>query len=377
LHLKTLEIKNFRNYAAEQLEPGPSLNIIYGENAQGKTNLLEAVYYLLSAVSHRTRKDRELIKWETNFLALRGEVLFQEKEKKKLEVVYKNTKNKTVKLNGKNLTVDKYFAQFPVVIFYPQDLYLVTGGPAERRRFLNTLITRINPSYYHHLINYYRALRQRNNLLREMATSKEEFKTWEDLMATYGGKIIVERTNFIKELSDHASFFQEYFTSGKEKMELVYKTVMDKVKNLNNVESWQGLEGESETEVKLSQLLERKREEELKRGYTLVGPHLEDIKVMLNNREVKKFSSQGQKRTAVISMKMAQSEIMLERKKEKPLLLMDDCFSELDPARGNQILDLINNRDLQCLVTSYEKLELPPKSQGCLFRVEGGTIKSG
>jgi len=374
LKLEKIIINNFRNYVDNTFEPGPKINVIYGENAQGKTNLLEAIYYLLSSISHRSRKDGELVNWESKYFKVKGTVSFKEKKKKKLEIIYENSKNKSLKINDNVISTDKYFSQFPSIILYPQDLNLIKEGPALRRRFLNTEITRINPVYYEYLLNYYRALRQRNNILKKAVKKKEELSSWENILAQYGSKIIINRVYFLQELNKYAPSYQEIFSSGKEKIELYYKTQIKFKKEIGQRENRYL---ENDIQEKILELVDEKRMEEYNKGHTLVGPHLEDMGIMLNGRELKKYSSQGQQRTTVISIKFAQADILMEKKEETPILLMDDSFSELDNYRGKLILDLIAEKQLQCFITTYESLKLPSNCEGDFFRIEGGIIENG
>lgn len=192
------------------------------------------------------------------------------------------------------------------------------------------------------------------------------------VLADYGSKIIWERIKFLKQLEKVASYFQEYFTNGAEKINLKYKSRID-VNDLPEEEQ----KILHKIKVNFMEALARKRDEEINRGYTLIGPHVEDISVLLNNKEIKKASSQGQQRTTVISLKMAQSVLLKEEKREEPLLLMDDCFSELDHLRSRQILELIGEKEIQCFITSYERLHIPGDFPVLFFNINKGSIKCG
>lgn len=373
MYLKALELINFRNYSSEKLIPGEGINLIYGENGQGKTNLLESVYYLFSSISHRTKKEKNLIKWDESFLNVKGEVYLNNYGYKKLQIVYEPSSKKSIKINENITSVDRYFSQFPVVILYPQDLYLVTEGPALRRRFLNTEITRIYPAYYHHLLNYYRVLRQRNNILKNKQ-KREDLSSWDTLLVSHGSKIIRYRLDYLKKISVFATKFQKEFTAGKEDIKLSYKSRLN-LKDLLNSDNYEGIE--NRLMKVFSESLERKREDEYYRGYTVTGPHVDDITILLNNRDIKKYASQGQQRTSVISLKFAQADLLSEEKHEEPLLLMDDCFSELDEVRSNHILELINYKKLQCFITSYEKFRIPLNYNVSFFKIAKGIVKDG
>lgn len=378
MELKFIDIHNFRNYRNESFEPGRGINIIYGDNGEGKTNLLESVYYLFSAVSHRTKKDKNLIKEDELFLKVKGESLFDDGFVNKQSIAYSRDKKK-ITVNNNIFTVDKYFSQFPVVIMYPQDIQLVSEGPGERRRFLNTAIIRHYPTYYSYLINYYRALKQRNIILKKGGAPEADISLWDSVLAEYGSKIIAERIIYINKLSLITDSFQKMFTEGGEGLSIDYRSPFNSVLTADVKEDTRKTTEKIVNDCFL-EMLKKRREEELKRGFTVCGPHVEDMRIKLNGRDIKKFSSQGQQRTAAISLKMGQAELLHREKRERPLLLLDDCFSELDSKRSSMMLEIINDKKLQCMVTTYEKLSSPSAPGVCdtkFFRVKGGNIVSG
>ncbi len=379
MELKFIDVHNFRNYRRERFEPGKGINIIYGNNGEGKTNLLESVYYLFSAVSHRTKKDKNLIKEEENFLKVKGDSLFDDGFVKKQDISY-SKERKIIKVNGNSFTVDKYFSQFPVVIMYPQDIQLVSEGPGERRRFLNGAIIRHYPVYYSYLISYYRALKQRNIVLRKGFAKEADISLWDTVLAEYGSKIICERILFTSKLSILAENYQKLFTEGEEVLSMDYRSPFNTGFEANDFLGDKRKVTEENINESFMDMLKRKRDEEFKRGFTVCGPHVEDIRVKLNGRDIKKYSSQGQQRTAAISLKMGQAELLHREKSERPLLLLDDCFSELDSKRGSMMLNIINDKKLQCMITTYEKLDspsFPGAFETKFFRVKGGNILSG
>ncbi len=377
MELKEININNFRNYQHQVFMPGKGINVIYGNNGEGKTNLLESVYYLFSAVSHRTKKDRNLIKEEEIFFRLKGNSLFDEGNNYKLDISYDLGRKKNIMINGNKVSIEKYFSGFPVVIFHPRDIYLTAEGPGERRSFLNAALIRHNPVYYYNLINYYRVIRQRNAVLKKGYVKKEDITLWDTMLAEHGCKVISERIIHIDKLSDFADYYQKLFTGGEENLRIFYKNSINMdIKDYMDIIS---------NKLKLEEIiynffieaLNRKREEEIKRGYTVCGPHVDDMRFALKGREIKNYSSQGQQRTTVISLKMAEAELLNTEKSERPLLLLDDCLSELDEKRSRTMLAIINEKKFQCIITTYEKIYHSSSDNILYFKVSGGNLSDG
>lgn len=368
--IKKIKIKNFRNYAEHTFIPERNLNIIYGENAQGKTNLLESCFYLLSSVSYRTRKEKEIIKWGEEGFLIKGEVGLADGRKELLDVVYINDGNRKSLVNGIKLRKEEYFAHFPLVIFIPQDILLITGAPVERRKFLNDGISRISPAYYHHLLNYYRVVKQRNMVLK---TNPKNISVWDDLFIKHGAEIIKWRLTYLDMLEKHANKYHRVFSHDKEDLQINHYHEYYRVLS--------GLSNKEERVSAIRELLSSKiithRDREIEKGYTMVGPHKDDIIIKINDKEVKSYSSQGQQRTTVISIRMAQAEILKEIRKEQPVLLMDDCFSELDVVRTEGVLRFISNEEYQCMVTTYEKIKISSNFNPGYFCVSQGSISNG
>lgn len=342
MELKRLSLKYFRNYGALVFEPGPGVNLLLGSNAQGKTNLLEAIYYLSTFSSPRTHMDSELVKWGEPSFYLQGS--FQIKGNPLLlEVGYDSSQaRKEIRLNRKILQQAAAVGTVNTVLFTPEDLYLVKGYPQVRRQFLDREIVQVNPRYGQCLSRYTKILRQRNRLLRDAAASASRraappVDVWDLQMADMAAYILFARKEYVKKLSLLARLQHRKLTAGREDLHLSYASSLEK------------LQGEVEfsrdiiREHFLAALKEREAEER-RRGVTLVGPHRDDLNICINQRQARTYGSQGQQRTSVLSLKLAQVELIFGERGNYPLLLLDDVFSELDRERQRSLLGLIRGR---------------------------------
>lgn len=352
MYLKNIKLQNFRNYHQLILEPAPGANYIYGKNAQGKTNILESIYYLLSGHSFRTRYEKELISWETSFLRIQGEVE-DHGNQKKVKIFFSHPSHKKIEINGKEVKRENFFPKFPVIVFHPEDLNLIKDGPLIRRKFLNREISRLYPAYWQELKNYYRVLKQRNKYLKGVPDKKGTLDLWNDQLATYGSKLVYLRLIFLDKLEKYFSPLVDFFTSGQEHAHLHYSSNINVVEYFNEISLEHKSSVESSIYKKIYAKLREKQPEELKRGYSLAGPHLDDFAVLLNGRDSQKYSSQGQQRTIILSLKLAQLELFRINHKT-PLLLLDDVFSELDQQRRKHIIRFIEKKGMQCFITSHE-----------------------
>ncbi len=367
MYISNIELKNFRNYQQEKVVPGKNINLIYGLNAQGKTNLLEALYYLLSSVSYRTRKEKEIVKWGSEGFLLRGEIKNDHYSDNYDNIVIKmmlpNKKNVTV--NGNLMRKEEHFSRFPAIVFTPQDIHLVSGGPLERRRFMNTEISRINSLYYHYLLQYYRVLKQRNMVLKNIGHKGRDIHSWDELLQEYGAKIISFRIWHLNNLRDRVSSYIQEFSEGNEDITIKYLP-----------EYYEQETDEEIIKTKIKEKAEINRNEEKRRGYTMAGPHKDDFAIIINGKDMKNFSSQGQQRTMVIALKLAQADILETEKHRKPVLLLDDCFSELDRRRTEMVMEKI--KKFQCFITSYEKLtDNTDQEEVKYFYIKKGNVVDG
>ena len=330
--IKSLELKNYRNYDELSMNFASGTNLLYGDNAQGKTNILESIYLSATTKSHRGNKDRELIKFEENEAHIR---IHFEKQGIDHQLDMHLKKNK-----AKGVAIDKIpirrssdlLGQIPVILFSPEDLKIVKNGPSERRKFLDIELSQMERLYLYQLTNYNKILMQRNNLLKQIRFQNnliETLEAWDIQLVKYGSEIIRYREKFIKHLGKVCQNIHNKLTGGKEKILLEY----DRDVGYDNY---------------LTEL-EKKRQKDLKYSTTTVGPHRDDISFIVNGIDIRKYGSQGQQRTAALSLKLSDIYIVKRKIKDTPVLLLDDVLSELDSSRQNYLLDSIS--DIQTLIT--------------------------
>ncbi|MDX6154360.1 DNA replication/repair protein RecF [Marinococcus sp. PL1-022] len=370
MYVKNIRLKQYRNYGDIALQIENTVNVIVGENAQGKTNLMEAIHMLAFAKSHRTSKDRELIGWDHDFARIEASV---EREQRHVDLeVILSAKGKKVKKNGiEQKKLSEYIGACNVVMFAPEDLNLVKGGPNMRRRFIDMEIGQISPVYLHDLSKYQRILKQRNQLLKGMfpAPSREQELTLEVIDEQYieaAVKVIQRRYGFLQQLEGWASEIHTRITQDREQLKLQY----DPSANIH---------AEMEASVLAEQLraeLERRRENEIRRGLSLAGPHRDEMKLLVNDRDVQTYGSQGQQRTAALSLKMAEIELIRSYVGEYPILLLDDVLSELDQHRQSHLLDAIQGK-VQTFVTttSIESIKHETIERATVFTARQGQLE--
>ncbi len=366
MYLSQLYLKNFRNYTQQHLKFNKNINLLIGDNAQGKTNILEAIYLLGTGTSHRTNVDSELINWEQDGLYIKGELIKQSQDYE-LDFLLKG-KRKTIKVNSNSLKkISDLLGYLNIVIFSPEDLNLVKGSPSYRRKFIDLEISQIS-SYYKHLLNKYgQVLKQRNNLLkniRERKSSKEMLEVWDEQLIELGSKVIKKRLESLSKLGILARLMQRKITNGLETLELEYDTKLSIDQN------------SSEKEIKniFFETLKEKQDKEIDRGITTIGPHRDDISLIVNTIDIRKFGSQGQQRTTALALKLAELEFMKGEIGEYPILLLDDVFSELDLSRRNYLLETIKNK-IQTFITSTDLDELDNlKGDYQILKINNGSV---
>ncbi|MDO9535700.1 MAG: DNA replication/repair protein RecF [Bacillota bacterium] len=347
MFIKDLILTNFRNYEKEKLQFAPGICIVQGANGQGKSNLLEAIYCLCFGRSFKNYKDSDLVKWERPFYFIQGTVVLQ-KHPYKMEVGFETGKRrKVVKVNGK---VDKKFSlegNFPVVFFVPEDLEMIRRGPEERRRFIDREICQISALYRDYLIRYNRIIAQKNKILKENIQKKElreMLHVWNRQIVHFGSRIIKIRNEMISIWSSLASRNYACLFQESQLLSISYENCLGIKEITTDIEE---IEKTFQNEIKKTE------EEEMRRGYSLLGPHREDLLFLLDGREARRFASHGQQRSAIISLKAAQIQFFND-KKEKPLFILDDLFSELDEFRMEQCFSLFKGAE-QVFITITRK----------------------
>jgi len=331
MHINRVILKNFRNIADADIELGQGINVMYGENAQGKTNFLESVYFCATSRSHRGGRDKDLIMMGQKETALRISVESQGYVDEIKIGISKDGKETTI--NGLPASrLGDLFGRLCCVIFSPEDLSLVKAGPGVRRRFMDMELCQMYPSYYHDLRMYYRVLKQRNNLLKEITKNRkliESLEIWDAQLVLYGNKIMSARRIFVDKLSTIACENQRKITDNQEELTVAYK---------NQVNEYEFLDK-----------LARNRDFDILRGSTGNGIHKDDIEFKINGICGRVFASQGQQRTAALAVKLAQIDLLHAEKGHLPVLLLDDVLSELDAGRQNYLLGRIEG--LQTIIT--------------------------
>ncbi|HVJ49105.1 DNA replication/repair protein RecF [Desulfitobacterium sp.] len=360
MEIQNLNLHNFRNYKNEKIQFSPGVNVLQGQNGQGKTNVLEGIYYLLTGKSYRAHREQEMICWGENAFHIFGDFLAYQRQLS-LESHYLD-KHKIVKINNVSCKkLSDYVGTVNVVFFSPDDLIMVKGGPAERRRFLDLHITQLYVRHVHLLNDYNKVIHQKAALLKSpyQASKVSNIELWNEQVLDLGSKIIRNRWNFTQILAKKSQEIYTQLSSGEEELGLNYLAL-----------------GYQDTEKALRefpQMLEEKMKLEIERQMILVGPHRDDLDFQLNGKSARIYASQGQQRSIVLSLKLAELEVIFQEKGEYPLLLLDDVLSELDIFRREYLLEFIKPiRQALITMTSAEKLSTTEIVS--LFRVEKGHI---
>ncbi|WP_139492511.1 DNA replication/repair protein RecF [Brevibacillus dissolubilis] len=368
MFLKDLTLSNYRNYPNLQLKFDGPINLFIGNNAQGKTNALESIYVLALAKSHRTAKDKELIKWDAEYATIRSDVM-RRYGSVRLEMQLTN-KGKKAKINSlEQKKLSDYIGTLNVVLFAPEDLAIVKGAPAQRRRFLDMEIGQVSPAYVYHLSNYNKVLMQRNQLLKDLWMKKQAgndmIMIWNTQLAELTVKLLKKRFEFISKLEAWAREIHTGITNGKELLTLHYQNSTPVTPEMEMSEGMDVLMTEYET------LFEREKQ----RGSTLIGVHRDDFSLKVNGIDVQAYGSQGQQRTAALSLKLAEIELIKQEVGEYPILLLDDVLSELDEHRQTLLLETIQDK-IQTFVTTtgVEGLKHQVLDQATRFYVREGNI---
>lgn len=364
--VKALELERFRNYVRFQTEFHPRVNLIYGENAQGKTNLLEAIAYLSSARSHRARYDREMIRLDGEDALIRGAVESRGREFL-LEARLARGRRRQLSSNGVRLkTAGELSGILNTVLFCPEDLLLIREGAAARRRFMDTALCQLRPRYAAALAEYHRLYDHKTRILRDSEERPDLLELLPDFnerMVRFGAVLVHYRRQFAEALNRYAARHHRECSGGRERLEITYQTVSSVT------------DPAAEVEVLTEQLrahMESHQGAERASRMCLSGPHKDDLVITIDGREAKSYSSQGQTRTAALALKLAEREIYQNATGEYPVLLLDDVLSELDPRRQEFVLNRIAGG--QVFITCCEDDRLPVLLGGKVFHVKQGAI---
>ena len=357
MKIDSIELKDFRNYRNLELHFDAGTNIFYGNNAQGKTNVLEAIYVGCTSKSHKAVKDRELIRFGCEEAHLKLS-LTKRDVPYRIDMHIKKNRSKGIALNGVPIRrASQLFGIVNVVFFSPEDLGIIKNGPSERRRFLDLELCQIDKLYVHRLISYNKVVGQRNKLLKELderGEFKEMLEIYDEQLIRYGTELIRIREGFVERLGSVLSEIHGRITEEKEKLEIIYE------KNTS-----------AET---FEKDLKRVRTQELRQKISLVGPHRDDLCFLINGIDIRHFGSQGQQRTAALSLKLSEIELVKEASDDTPVLLLDDVLSELDRKRQNMLLNSIGGIQTMISCTGLDDFIGNRFHMDKIFKVQSGTV---
>ncbi len=330
MFVKSLEFVNYRNLNHDVLYPTDGINVICGENAQGKTNLLECMWLCTGGRSFRGSKENELIKFGEKFSEINMSFYSCGREQT-IQIIIQNGKRKPILNDVPKNYVSQIVGSFCAVVFSPNHLSLIKNGPEERRNFVDAAICQIKPAYTSVLSRYKKILNERNALLKDIPRHREledTLEIWNEKLASEGSLIAAERFAYMDKLSIPAAEFYDGISKGKEKIDISYKMNSGAEKSMNT----------KDIELTILETLRKKQQDDIYCGYTSSGIHRDDIIVKINGKEARSFGSQGQQRSAVLSLKLAEATVLGDKKGEKPVILLDDVLSELDSSRQDYLL---------------------------------------
>lgn len=368
MKLTNLQLQNFRNYESVQLEFTDGVHVFIGENAQGKTNLMESIYALAMTKSHRTTNDKELIGWNKEFATIKGTVE-KTATKTNLELQF-SKKGKIAKVNYlEQKRLSSYLGNLNVILFAPENLTLVKGSPQNRRKFVDMELGQMSSLYLYDLVEYNRVLKQRNTYLKQLAIKKKQpdeyLEVLSEMLSELASKIVFHRLDFMKQLEALAIPIHDQLSLGREKFSVSYQAT---------IPLEDGLTPSQMKEIYIDQF-KKNQTREADQATTLIGPHRDDLIFYLNEISVQTYGSQGQQRSTVLSLKLAEIELMKLSTGEYPLLLLDDVLSELDDDRQTHLIKAIENK-VQTFITttSLDGIKQQFINEPVVIPIEKGTI---
>ena len=355
--VQSVELENFRNYKELKLEFHEGINIFYGDNAQGKTNILEAVYLCCTNKSHRSSRDREMIRFEAEEAHIKM-LLNRQDSPYRIDMHLKKNKAKGIAVNGIPIRrASELFGIANVVFFSPEDLNIIKEGPSGRRKFIDLELCQLDKIYVYNLVNYNKALNQRNLLLKDLAARPQYMDTldvWDEQLIRYGSVLIDLRKQFADELAPVVEAIHRRLTGERETLSLTYEP--------------------NASQEEFRHMLQKNRDRDIRQKSTQTGPHRDDIRFSVNGVDIRTYGSQGQQRTAALSLKMAEIELVKKRTKDTPVLLLDDVLSELDAGRQNYLLGSIEGVQTMITCTGLDDFVNHRFHIDKVFRVKSGTV---
>ncbi|MEL7569367.1 MAG: DNA replication/repair protein RecF [Eubacteriaceae bacterium] len=364
MYIKNIFIRDFRNLLNVQAEFNENYNIFYGKNAQGKTNILESIYYLLNAKSHRENSFINLINYDKNLSVIKGKVL-KDNINSEIEIAIDRNGKKTIKINNNNSSNSELYEQNYAVMFSPDDLRLIKDGPEKRRKFLDTTLCKIDFNYKKVLSQYDKLLRHRNSILKNYSNYNNTIEVFDQQLYKCGAFIIKKRLKHLYEIEKIANKIHLTMSEEYENLKILYQSsIIDDLSQADDISEIYKLK------------LEKNFTEDIKKNFTSIGPHTDDINIFINNKYSKKFSSQGQQKTACIALKLSEIEIYKNYTDQYPVVLLDDVLSELDSIRQEKLLKLLNGMQVMLTDTNDNAKNYLDKQFYKLFEVEKGLIKT-
>lgn len=375
MHIKEIELKNFRNYQALSAQFDPGVNLLYGQNAQGKTNLLESIYLSSMGKSFRTGKDRDMIRFGADFFRIRVAAVREDGEEVTIELAVNGQGKKGIKINGiKAKKLSQLFENIYMVIFSPEDLKIVKDEPEKRRKFIDRELCQIKPSYYSSLIQYKKTLMQRNTYLKEPEIDETILDIWDLKLSQYGSRIIKARADFVKKLDPISSEIHSSITGNREQLRIFYEPsvwiqessrsdapcrIEDSPSRAAHGKNSRNFQNQPDFQPDLKSIqeafygeLKKNRNKDQKIRTTSKGPHKDDICLQIGDMDIRSFGSQGQQRTAALSLKLSEICLIKNETGENPILLLDDVLSELDSQRQQYLISSLE--DTQIFITATE-----------------------
>lgn len=364
MRVLAVKFENYRNLKNDIIQPCEGVNIIYGDNAQGKTNLLEAVWLFCGGHSFRAAKDSEIIRWDENFARIEMRFFGQEREQT-AKILIKGNK-KQVEINGvEKKSAAALIEKFCAVVFSPEHLNLIKRGPSQRRKFIDSAICREKLQNAVILSKFNRVLVQRNSLLKDIyrrPSLEETLSVWDEPLILNGAILIKKRMEYVKMLSQRAKIYHDGISKNSEKLEIKYISSVD-AEISDSVD---------EIAEKLRKKFNENRKDDIRTGVTNFGPHRDDIEILINGKNARAFGSQGQQRSAVLSLKLAEASVLKERMGEEPVILLDDVLSELDSKRQDFLLNEL--KGCQVFITCCEKSNKEQLKEGKIFLLKNGEV---
>lgn len=352
---------NFRNLEDKNIQFSPRFNLFFGKNGQGKTSILEAIYFSATGKSFRTSKNVELIKYNKDKMG--SFIIYRDLISEKNISVKIDKKNKEYKYNGKKIAFDEFYGKMNIVTFIPEDIELIVGSPSFRRSFFDGEIAQSNYEYFKNLKDYNKILKIRNKYLKEKNYKDDIFLIYEEEFIKLASKLILKRIEYVKNISIILNLnYRKLFDSSKE-LSLKYDSFIGEFKGMNLVD----------IEKKIKEKILELRYQEIKYGYSLVGPQRDDFKFLLNNKEAKSYSSQGEKKSIIFSLKLSEIDMVIREKREAPVFLIDDISSYFDSIRKDNIIEYLKKREIQVFISSTTDLSIESKN----FRIDKGEIQDG